>query len=111
VDAVKNSVSALQGQVAGVQGQVASLNNFVSAANVDSRRGIAAAVAIGNAAMPSAPGRTSYDFNLATFRGHQALGLSLKHRFDTAQPLAVSVGFAAGGKNNNVAKVGLSGEF
>ena len=105
VEAVENAVAGLQGQIAGLDSRVSAIEAF------NPRRGIAAAVAVGNAPMPSSSGRTSYDFNLATFRGHEALGGSLKYRLGTVEPMAVSVGFAAGGRGNNVARVGLSGEF
>jgi len=77
----------------------------------DARKGIAAAVAIGTAPMPSAPGRTSYVFNVATFRGEQALGGSLMHRIGGENAFAVSAGFSLAGKRNNAARVGVAGEF
>ena len=77
----------------------------------DARRGTAAALAIGQAPMPSAAGRTSYLLNVATFRGEQAVGASLAHRFDTAMPFAVTAGFAHSGGRNTGAKVGIAGEF
>jgi autotransporter adhesin len=77
----------------------------------DMRRGIAAAVAMGSASMPSAPGRTSYTMNVATFRGEQAVGGSLMYRLNAADPMAVTAGISFGGKKNNAAKVGIAGEF
>lgn len=53
---------------------------IIPALRRESRAGVAAAVAIGYAPMPSAPGRTSYVFNLANFRGQQAVGGSIMHR-------------------------------
>lgn len=89
----------------------ASNASVLRADRIAARKGIAAAVAIGNASMPSAAGRTSYDFNLATFRGQQAVGGSLKHRLSTDDPIAVSVGFSIAGRRDNTARIGVSGEF
>lgn len=75
------------------------------------RRGIAAALAMGTASFPSAPGRTSYDFNLATFRGERAIGGSIMHRLNTAEPMAISIGFSSAGNRNHAGRVGISGEF
>jgi len=77
----------------------------------DAQAGIAAAVAMASAPMPSAPGRTSYAVNAATFRGEQAVGASIAHRFDTANPFALTAGFSYGGHKNNAARVGVAGEF
>jgi trimeric autotransporter adhesin len=125
VDALGDTVAGLQGQLAGIDTRLNSLEALVGSQSdvlesivrdvasdrQAARRGIAAAIAIGSAPMPSAPGRTSYDFNLATFRGRQAVGGSLKHRLDTQKPLAVSFGFSAAGRRNNAARLGISGEF
>lgn len=125
VVALGDAVAGFQGQLAGVNTRLTSLEELVDSRSTaveaiardlanDRRaahRGIAAAVAIGSAPMPSAPGRTSYDFNLATFRGQQAVGGSLKHRLDTKKSLAVSFGFSATGGRNNAARLGVSGEF
>lgn len=85
--------------------------NIIPALRRDAQAGTAAAIAIGYAPMPSAPGRTSYAFNLATFRGEQAVGGSIMHRLGTAAPLAVTVGFSFAGHGNNGARVGIAGEF
>lgn len=75
------------------------------------RQGIAAAIAIGNAPMPSGPGRVSYDINVATYRGEQAVGGSFKYRLNLSDPAAISVGFSSSGKRNQAARIGVSGEF
>lgn len=74
-------------------------------------QGVAAAVAIAEAPMPSAPGRTSYAFNVSTFRGEEAMGGSIMHRLSTSNPFAISVGFSYAGNGNNAARVGIAGEF
>ena len=75
------------------------------------QRGVASSLAMGNASLPSAPGRTSYDFNLATFRGETAVGGTLKHRLLSTEPVAISAGFSYAGKGSTAARVGVSGEF
>jgi hypothetical protein len=77
----------------------------------DSREGIAAGMAMADAPMPSAAGRTSYAVNVATFRGQQAVSASLRHRLDTSMPLAVNASFSYAGNRNNGARVGVAGEF
>lgn len=77
----------------------------------DARAGIAAAMAMGFAPMPSEPGRTSYALNGSTFREAQAIGGAISHRLDTDTPFVLTAGFAYGGHGNNAARVGIAGEF
>ena len=120
-----STVEALGRTIAGQDNRIASLETLIADQNASlqeafdvlaqdrraARRGIAAAVAIGHAPMPSAPGRTSYDFNLATFRGQQAVGGSFMHRLDVEEPMAISFGFSSSGGRNHAARIGISGEF
>jgi autotransporter adhesin len=75
------------------------------------KQGVAAAIAIANAPMPSAPGRISYAVNGATFRGEYAVGGSLMYRLPTANPMAINVGLSHAGKKNTGVRVGVAGEF
>ncbi|MEO7814963.1 MAG: hypothetical protein ABIR87_05915 [Sphingomicrobium sp.] len=75
------------------------------------KQGIAAAIAISNAPLPSAPGKISYAVNGAMFRGEYALGGSMNYRLNTEAQIAVGVGFAYGGGKNNAVRVGVAGEF
>ncbi len=105
------NIVALQNGQAELGGRI---DNLVQQTNIDRRdahQGIAAAVALTAAPMPSAPGRTSYTLNGATFRGQYAIGGSIMHRFDGDRPFALTAGFSFGGNNNNAARVGLAGEF
>ena len=125
VDAIAQDVRGLAGDVAQIDLRIDALESVAGAqgaAIIDLRRrqdrdrtamrqGVAAAIAIGNASMPSAPGRTSYDINVASFRGEQAVGVSLKYRLNLSDPTAVSVGFSSSGQRNQAARVGISGEF
>lgn len=60
--------------------------------------------------MPSAPGRTSWTFNLADFHGSTASGWSMAHRFNTDAPLAITAGVSYS-VNATAFRVGLEGEF
>lgn len=75
------------------------------------KQGVASAVAMANAPMPSNPGGVSYALNGATFRGEYAVGGSLNFRLNTENPMALGVGFSYAGNKNNSARVGISGEF
>jgi hypothetical protein len=119
------AISTLQAASVSQAGQIAAieLGQTTLAANVaslfdlrkrdrrDLRQGIAAAVAMGQAPMPSEPGRTSYVVNGAAFRGELALGGSVLHRLDSPTPLAIGVGFSFAGNKNNSFKAGVAGEF
>jgi hypothetical protein len=100
-----------------------SLADFASAADIQGvnaridqafqqiNHGVTAAVALPSAFMPSAPGRTSWAVNAATFNGDVGAGFSLAHRLDLAVPLAVTASYGYGGSTANVARFGLLGEF
>ena len=88
-----------------------ALGTSVEELRRDNQQGIAAGLAMGSAPMPSAPGRTTYSFNLSTFRGEQAIGGSVMHRLQTDSPVAVSVGISYAGQQNNGARIGIAGEF
>jgi hypothetical protein len=74
------------------------------------RQGIATAVAIGTAPMPSGPGRTSYVLNGATYRGEQAVGGGVAHRLNFDNPFALTAGFSYGG-GKTALRLGVAGEF
>jgi autotransporter adhesin len=77
----------------------------------DMRQGIAGALAMGNAPMPSQPGRVSYAVNGARFRGENAVGGSMMYRLPTKSAMAIGAGFSYAGNRNNGVRVGLAGEF
>lgn len=104
-------ISSLQAVQSQLQDRVGTLFDLRQGDRRDTQQGIAAAVAMGQAPMPSAAGRTSYVFNLATFRGEQAIGGSLMHRLEGDRPFAISAGFSYSGQHNNAARVGVAGEF
>lgn len=105
------ALSGLQSASALQAGRVDTLFDLREIDRRDMRQGIAAAVAMGQASMPSEPGRTAYVLNGAVFRGEFAIGGSLLHRLDAGVPLAIGVGFSFAGNKNNALKAGVAGEF
>ena len=99
------------GDIAAINSQLANVNERLNDLTRESRRGIAAAMAMTTAPMPSANGRTSWATNAATFRGEGAFGLSLAHRLDVPVPLALTGGNSYGGGNAHGGRIGLQGEF
>jgi autotransporter adhesin len=77
----------------------------------DMKQGVASAMAMASAPMPSEPGRLAYAVNGATFRGEYAVGGSLTYRLNSRAPMAVNVGFSYAGNKNNGLRVGVAGEF
>jgi hypothetical protein len=74
-------------------------------------RGVAATVAMASTFMPSAPGRTAWAVNAATFQGEVGAGFSLAHRLNLSVPVAITAGYGNGGGSAHVGRVGLMGEF
>jgi hypothetical protein len=111
VAALQSASSAAGTRLDTLDGQVGTLFDLRGRDRNDFKRGIAAATAMGQASFPSAPGKTSYVLNGATFRGETAVGGSLMHRFDTDTPIALGVGFSIAGKKNNAFRAGVAGEF
>lgn len=114
------AINAAMGQsVGGLAQAVDALTTIVNqldarqaAAQKEARAGIAAAVALVNAPMPSAPGKTSWAGNVARFRDQTAMGFSLAHRLDTNKPLAMTAGLSfTPGTGDKVGRIGMAGEF
>jgi hypothetical protein len=97
--------------ITGLQNEINGLAALTRRFRDESRQGVAAAVAMGSAPMPSAPGRTTWAGNTSLTNGAAGVGGSVAHRFDTVIPLAVSAGYAYGGNKTHVARVGVQGEF
>ena len=105
------ALPALQALAAAHSAQIGELYAITDHDRREAQRGTAAAVALTAAPMPSEPGKRSYTFNLATFRGEQAVGASIAHRFDTGAPMAFTAGVSYAGNNNTAVRVGVAGEF
>jgi autotransporter adhesin len=105
------AIAALQSDQAAMSGRINTLFDLRDLDRTEMRKGVAAAVAMGHAAMPSAPGRTSFVLNGATFRDQAAVGGAFMHRLRGSVPLAIGGGFSFAGKGNNAFRAGVAGEF
>jgi trimeric autotransporter adhesin len=108
---VGGAISALDQHLAGVDSNIANLQHQVSNNHSEARRGIAAAMAMPKADMPSAPGKVTYAAQVASYRGKGAIGAAFAYRFDTDFPLAATAGVSWAGKKDFGATVGVKGEF
>jgi autotransporter adhesin len=106
-----NTMAAMGSEIAGLRGQVNDVANYAVATRREAREGVAAAMAMSSAAMPSAGGRTSWTANTALFRGEVGAGFSVAHRLNTAVPVAVTFGYRNGGGRSHGVRAGLMGEF
>jgi hypothetical protein len=104
-------IQALNGQINALNGQINQVFQQLQQSIVHVDRGVAAAVAMANISMPSAPGRTAWAMNASTFQGEFGTGFSLAHRLSTSMPLAVTASYGNGGGSAHVGRVGLMGEF
>jgi len=104
-------LNAAIGDITALESGVATLFDLRSTDRRDMKQGVAAAMAMAQAPMPSAAGGVSYAVNGATFRGEYAVGGSLMYRLNTENPMAVSVGASFAGNKNVGARVGVAGEF
>jgi autotransporter adhesin len=105
------ALEAITGNLVGLQGSVDTLFGLRNRDRRDMKQGIAAAMAMADAPMPSRPGGVSYQVKAGTFRGEHAVSGALTYRLNTGSPMAVSGGVSYGGSKNNGATVAFSGEF
>lgn len=106
-----SQISALQAAQASVETDIDTLFDLRGRDRRDMKQGVAAAMSMAQAPMPSGPGRVSYSINGATFRGEYAVGAALNFRLNTQAPMAVSVGASFAGNKNNGFRLGVAGEF
>lgn len=92
------------GITANFQGQIDDLRK-------EERRGIAANAALATAMTPSAPGKTTISLNTGFFQGEAGVGIALAHRLNMPFPLVIQGGYANGGGNQHVGRVGMAFEF
>lgn len=104
-------IAGLANQVGSLGAQISGLGQYATATRREARQGVAAAMAMTSASMPSQPGRTSWTVNGATFRGEWAGGIGLAHRLDTAIPIAVTAGYSYSQANQQGVRAGMAGEF
>jgi trimeric autotransporter adhesin len=89
---------------------VSQLNGFGVGLKSNVFSGIAASIAMGSAATPSAPGKTTLTLQSGFFENYAGVGIAFAHRLNTDMPIDIEGGFAhAGGEN--VGRVGVSIEF
>lgn len=77
----------------------------------EARQGVAAAMAMTAAPMPSQPGKTSWSGNTATYKGEWAAGFAVAHRLDVALPVAINAAVSLASNSFGGARFGMSGEF
>ena len=110
--ATNQSVAALGQSLDSLGSSINQINNRVGSVQKEARGGIAAAVALVNAPMPSQPGKTSWAGNVAKFKDQYAMGMSLSHRLNSNIPLAMTAGFAyTPGTSDVTGRFGMAGEF
>ena len=112
IDRANQSVASLGQSLDALASGVNQLSNWVGVVQKEARGGIAAAVALVNAPMPSQAGKTSWAGNVAKFRDQYAMGFSFAHRLNSNLPLAMTAGVAyAPGTSDVTGRVGMAGEF
>lgn len=104
-------LGAIDRRVGALDDRVATLGAYATESRREARQGIASAMAMTGAPMPSAPGRTSWSGNTAVYKGEWAAGFSVAHRINVAIPVAVNAGLSLHGTSLGGARMGLSGEF
>lgn len=105
------NVGQMQAGIGALQPQIDSLNQSVQRYRTEARQGIAAAMALTPAPLPSMPGKISWALNGADFMGQFGFGGSLALRLDVPFPLALTAGYAYGSDDAHGGRVGLQGEF
>jgi autotransporter adhesin len=94
-----------------IDARILAANYQIESVRREARQGIAAAMTMTSAPLPSQPGRTSWAVNAGTFQGEFATAFAMAYRFDTAKPLAVTAGYSNSGGTIHGARVGFAGEF
>ena len=90
---------------------VTNLRRMINEVQTESRQGIAAAMAMAQAPMPSAPGRTTWAANMAVYKGQWASGFAFAHRLPTNQPININAAISLNASGVPGARAGLAGEF
>ena len=112
ISATSQNVASLGQALDSLGSSINQVNNRVTGVQKEARGGIAAAVALVNAPMPSAPGKTSWAGNVAKFKDQYAMGFSFSHRLNSNMPLAMTAGFAyTPGTKDVTSRFGMAGEF
>jgi autotransporter adhesin len=86
------------------------LSGSIRSVRQEARSGIAAAMALATAPIPSAAGKLTYAVSGATFNGQTGIGGSVAYRLDTQLPIAVTFGLSNSGRNTG-SRFGIIGEL
>lgn len=95
----------------GLADDVSSLKRKTSDMQKESRRGIAAAMAMAAAVTPSGPGKTAWAANMAAFHGQVAGSFSVAHTLDLTIPVTLNGAVSMAPGTAPGVRVGLAGEF
>jgi autotransporter adhesin len=106
-----NQVAAINTDLSSVRSDVSTLFDLRKFDRRDTRQGVASAIAMAQAPIPSEVGGVGYAVNAAVFRGEYAVGGSVSYRLNTSSPTVLTMGFSYAGNKNNGARVGIAGEF
>ena len=90
---------------------VTDLRRLINEVQSESRQGSAAAMAMAQAPMPSAPGRTTWAANMAIYKGEWASGFAMAHRLPTSVPVSVHAALSLTASGVPGARAGFAGEF
>ena len=104
---IENVAPGINPNDAATVGQITGLG---SALKGQTFSGIAASLAVGEAATPSAPGRTTVSLHTGFFENYTGIGFAFAHRLDSEAPITFDGGVAHSG-GETVGRVGLSFEF
>jgi hypothetical protein len=77
----------------------------------EARQGIALAVAMPAAHMPSARGKTTVTAATGAYKGYGAIGGAIMHRLDTATPIAIGASGSLGIRNSFAVRGEITAEF
>ena len=81
--------------------QIGKVRNSMRTMSRKAFSGIAAAVAMGSAPMPSAAGKTDVSVHTGLFENYTGFGMAFSHRLNTDVPLAIDGGFAHAGQREH----------
>jgi autotransporter adhesin len=111
VSAIKQDVTTLKQNITDIQTSVTDLFDLRDQDRKDMKQGVASAMSMASAPVPSDVGMFSYAINGARFRGEYAVGASFMYRLNTEAPVAIGMGVSYAGNKNNGVRIGISGEF
>ncbi|MCG6871729.1 MAG: hypothetical protein LJE84_05520 [Gammaproteobacteria bacterium] len=85
INANSAAIGNNQASIQNLHGQLGVLENRVGDVEKRAYSGVAAATALAHAMAPSAPGKTTFNYGVASYYGEEAVGFSLAHRLQNSQ--------------------------